>query len=153
LIEQPLAHDDIIDHCPAAGALRTPICLDESIHSADDARQGAGLGACRIINIKVSRLGACARPGACTTCAWRVGCRSGARHARVRHRPRRQRRAVQPAGLFPPAGGDVSARTSIPRRPSSRRRSGDAGSSPCRVARGSASRPSRIESPSTSGGR
>ena len=57
LIEQPLAHDDIIDHARLQAALRTPICLDESIHSADDARKALDLGACRVINIKVSRLG------------------------------------------------------------------------------------------------
>lgn len=57
LIEQPLAHDDIIDHASLQAELKTPICLDESIHSADDARKALDLGACRIINIKVSRLG------------------------------------------------------------------------------------------------
>ena len=57
LIEQPLAHDDIIDHARLQAALKTPICLDESIHSADDARKALDLGACRIINIKVSRVG------------------------------------------------------------------------------------------------
>jgi O-succinylbenzoate synthase len=57
LIEQPLAHDDIIDHARIQAELRTPICLDESIHSAEDARKAIELGACRVINIKVSRLG------------------------------------------------------------------------------------------------
>jgi O-succinylbenzoate synthase len=57
LIEQPLAHDDIIDHARLQAALKTPICLDESIHSADDARKAIDLGACRVINIKVSRVG------------------------------------------------------------------------------------------------
>lgn len=57
LIEQPLAHDDIIDHAKLQSVLRTPVCLDESIHSADDARKALDLGACRIINIKVSRVG------------------------------------------------------------------------------------------------
>ncbi len=57
LIEQPLAHDDIIDHARLQAALRTPICLDESIHSADDARKALEIGACRTINIKVSRVG------------------------------------------------------------------------------------------------
>jgi O-succinylbenzoate synthase len=56
LIEQPLAYDDIIDHARLQQALRTPICLDESIHSAEDARKALDLGACRIINIKVSRV-------------------------------------------------------------------------------------------------
>jgi O-succinylbenzoate synthase len=57
LIEQPLAHDDIIDHARLQEQLETPICLDESIHSAEDARKALDLGACRVINIKVSRLG------------------------------------------------------------------------------------------------
>jgi O-succinylbenzoate synthase len=57
LIEQPLAHDDIIDHARLQAVLKTPLCLDESIHSADDARKALDLGACRVINIKVSRLG------------------------------------------------------------------------------------------------
>ncbi len=57
LIEQPLAHDDIIDHARLQAVLETPVCLDESIHSADDARKALDLGACRVINIKVSRLG------------------------------------------------------------------------------------------------
>ena len=57
LIEQPLAHDDIIDHARLQAELKTPICLDESIHSAEDARKAIDLGACRVINIKVSRLG------------------------------------------------------------------------------------------------
>ena len=57
MIEQPLAHDDIIDHAKLQATLRTPICLDESIHSLDDARKALDLGSGRIINIKVSRLG------------------------------------------------------------------------------------------------
>jgi O-succinylbenzoate synthase len=57
LIEQPLAHDDIIDHARLQAALRTPVCLDESIHSAEDARKALELGACRVVNVKVSRLG------------------------------------------------------------------------------------------------
>lgn len=56
-IEQPLAHDDIIDHARLQDSLKTSICLDESIHSADDARKALDLGACRVINIKVSRVG------------------------------------------------------------------------------------------------
>lgn len=57
LIEQPLAHDDIIDHARLQATLETPVCLDESIHSADDARKAIEIGACRVINIKVSRVG------------------------------------------------------------------------------------------------
>jgi O-succinylbenzoate synthase len=57
MIEQPLAHDDIIDHALLQRELKTPICLDESILSAEDARKALDLGSGRVINIKVSRLG------------------------------------------------------------------------------------------------
>ncbi len=57
LIEQPLGHDDIVDHARLQAQLATPICLDESIHSAEDARKALDLGSCRVINIKVSRVG------------------------------------------------------------------------------------------------
>jgi O-succinylbenzoate synthase len=57
MIEQPLAHDDIIDHARLQAQLRTPICLDESIHSLEDVRKALDLGSGRIVNIKVSRLG------------------------------------------------------------------------------------------------
>jgi o-succinylbenzoate synthase len=57
MIEQPLAHDDIIDHSVLQANLQTPICLDESIHSAEDARKAIELGSCRIINLKIGRVG------------------------------------------------------------------------------------------------
>ncbi len=56
-IEQPLAHDDIVDHAALQQAIRTPICLDESIHSGEDARKAIGIGACRIVNVKPGRVG------------------------------------------------------------------------------------------------
>jgi len=57
MFEQPLHHEDIIDHAELQKQIATPICLDESIHSADDARKAIKLGACRIINIKLGRVG------------------------------------------------------------------------------------------------
>lgn len=57
MIEQPLAHDDIIDHATLQQRIKTPICLDESIHSLADARKAIELGSCRIINIKIGRVG------------------------------------------------------------------------------------------------
>jgi o-succinylbenzoate synthase len=57
MIEQPLAHDDIIDHSILQKELSTPICLDESIHTYDDARKAIELGSCKIINIKIGRVG------------------------------------------------------------------------------------------------
>jgi o-succinylbenzoate synthase len=55
-VEQPLAHDDLIDHAALQAQLRTAICLDESIHSAEDARKGLQIGAGRVINVKVGRV-------------------------------------------------------------------------------------------------
>lgn len=57
MIEQPLAHDDIFDHAELQKQIQTPICLDESIHSSEDAKHAIGLGACRIINVKLGRVG------------------------------------------------------------------------------------------------
>ena len=57
MIEQPLAHDDIIDHAKLQKELKTPICLDESIVTFDDARKAIELGSCKVINIKIGRVG------------------------------------------------------------------------------------------------
>lgn len=57
MIEQPLASDDIIDHAKLQKELKTPICLDESIHSLEDARKAVELGSTKIINIKIGRVG------------------------------------------------------------------------------------------------
>ncbi|MCM3745170.1 o-succinylbenzoate synthase [Sporosarcina luteola] len=57
MIEQPLAHDDIIDHATLQKQISTPICLDESIHSLEDTRKAIELGSCKIINIKIGRVG------------------------------------------------------------------------------------------------
>lgn len=57
MMEQPLADDDIVDHSILQKQLKTPICLDESIHSVDDARRAIYLNACKIINIKPGRVG------------------------------------------------------------------------------------------------
>ena len=57
MIEQPLAHDDIIDHAQLQATLQTPICLDESIRTAHHAEQAIKMRACGIINIKLGRVG------------------------------------------------------------------------------------------------
>jgi o-succinylbenzoate synthase len=57
LIEQPLGYEDIFDHSKLQRELKTPICLDESIHSLEDTRAAIELGSCRIINIKPGRVG------------------------------------------------------------------------------------------------
>jgi O-succinylbenzoate synthase len=56
MIEQPLAHDDIIDHAVLQSRLSTPICLDECIRDAHHAEQAIRLRACGIINIKLGRV-------------------------------------------------------------------------------------------------
>jgi len=57
MIEQPLAHDEIIDHAALQARLDTPICLDECIRSAHHAEQAIRMRACGIINIKLGRVG------------------------------------------------------------------------------------------------
>jgi O-succinylbenzoate synthase len=57
MIEQPLAHDDIIDHARLQAQLQTPICLDECIRTVHHAEQAIALQACRIINVKLGRMG------------------------------------------------------------------------------------------------
>ncbi|HEY3130257.1 MAG TPA: o-succinylbenzoate synthase [Acidobacteriota bacterium] len=57
MIEQPLRYDDIFEHAQLQASLQTPICLDESIKSYYDAKAALSLGSCRIINIKLGRVG------------------------------------------------------------------------------------------------
>lgn len=57
MLEQPLSHNDIFDHAELQKQIKTPVCLDESIHSSEDARHAIGLGSCRIINVKLGRVG------------------------------------------------------------------------------------------------
>lgn len=55
-IEQPLAHDDLLDHAKLAREISTPVCLDESITDAERAEQAFSIGACTVINIKPGRV-------------------------------------------------------------------------------------------------
>jgi len=57
MIEQPLSYSDIFQHATLQRELKTPICLDESIHSEADAIAAIEMGACRIINVKQGRVG------------------------------------------------------------------------------------------------
>lgn len=57
MIEQPLGFDDIVDHARLQKQIETPICLDESIVTFDDARKAVELGSCGVINIKIGRVG------------------------------------------------------------------------------------------------
>ena len=57
MIEQPLGWDDLYSHVALQKKLDTPICLDECIHTEEQARAAVELGACKIINIKLGRIG------------------------------------------------------------------------------------------------
>jgi O-succinylbenzoate synthase len=57
MIEQPLTPGDLVDHSKLQREISTPICLDESVLTVSDARHAAELGSCRIINIKLGRVG------------------------------------------------------------------------------------------------
>jgi o-succinylbenzoate synthase len=57
MIEQPLHHEDILEHAKLQAQLGTDVCLDESIRSPADAAAAIELGACRIVNIKQGRVG------------------------------------------------------------------------------------------------
>ncbi len=57
MIEQPLGWDDLYAHVELQKKLDTPICLDECIHTEEQARAAIKLGACKIVNIKLGRVG------------------------------------------------------------------------------------------------
>jgi O-succinylbenzoate synthase len=57
MLEQPLEWDDMYHHSKLQPLLKTPICLDECIHNPDHAEAALNMGACRIINIKLGRVG------------------------------------------------------------------------------------------------
>jgi o-succinylbenzoate synthase len=57
MMEQPLGWDDIWSHADLQRQLQTPICLDECIHTEEHAQAAIALGACRIINMKLGRVG------------------------------------------------------------------------------------------------
>ena len=57
MIEQPLGYDDIIDHSKLQKQIKTSICLDEPITSLDNVRKAIEMESCRIINLKLGRVG------------------------------------------------------------------------------------------------
>jgi O-succinylbenzoate synthase len=57
MVEQPLHHEDLLEHARLQRQIASPICLDESIRSAADAAAAIELGSCRIVNIKQGRVG------------------------------------------------------------------------------------------------
>lgn len=57
MIEQPLQHDDLIDHAELQRQITTPVCLDESIVTRRQAEQAIALQSCQFINVKPGRVG------------------------------------------------------------------------------------------------
>jgi len=57
MMEQPLGWDDIYSHARLQGQIRTSICLDECINNSRDAQTALEIQACRIVNIKLGRVG------------------------------------------------------------------------------------------------
>ena len=78
MIEQPLSHDDLLDHAALQRRIETPVCLDESIRSHRDVRLALHLGSGRIVNIKPGRVGGLASSlaihDACRDAWWPVWC-------------------------------------------------------------------------------
>ncbi|HUY09080.1 MAG TPA: o-succinylbenzoate synthase [Candidatus Dormibacteraeota bacterium] len=78
MIEQPLAHDDLIDHAALQAQIETSICLDESVESLADLRAAISLGSGRILNIKAGRVGglfeAVQLHDTCKKARWPVWC-------------------------------------------------------------------------------
>jgi O-succinylbenzoate synthase len=78
MIEQPLAHDDLIDHATLQAQIETSICLDESVESLADLRAAISLGSGRILNIKAGRVGgllpAAQLHDTCGEAGWPVWC-------------------------------------------------------------------------------
>jgi O-succinylbenzoate synthase len=73
MLEQPLAHDDLIDHAKLQQSLETPVCLDESIRTLHHAEQAIEAGACRVINIKLGRVGGFSAARAIHDCCQAAG--------------------------------------------------------------------------------
>jgi len=69
MIEQPLTAGDLVDHAKLQSQIKTPICLDESITCLADARHAIELDSCRIINIKLGRVGGHSEAKAIQQCA------------------------------------------------------------------------------------
>lgn len=90
MIEQPLAHDDMVDHAALQRAIGTDVCLDESIVHTRSAAQALALGSCRLVNIKIGRVGGytealgihdvCQAAGAPVWCGGMLECGIGRAH-------------------------------------------------------------------------
>lgn len=57
MIEQPLPHDDLLDHARLQAEIQTPVCLDESVTQPRHAEQAIRLQSCRFVNVKPGRVG------------------------------------------------------------------------------------------------
>jgi O-succinylbenzoate synthase len=107
MIEQPLEHDDLMDHAQLQSKLSTAICLDESITGIKRAKQALDLGSCRIINIKIGRVGGYSQALGIHDFVMTGDTGLVRRDVRVRHWESAQHRSCELAGFVLP--GDISA--------------------------------------------
>lgn len=108
MMEQPLEWDDMHDHSRLQAQIATPLCLDESIHNSRHARAAVEMGACRVVNIKLGRVGGhaeatriqayCAGAGVPVWCGGMIEAGIGRAHNIAM--------STQPGFIWP---GDVSA--------------------------------------------
>lgn len=73
MIEQPLQHNDLLDHSKLQQRIRTPVCLDESITSLAQVEQAIELGSCKYVNIKPGRVGGLTNAIAIHNCCQTAG--------------------------------------------------------------------------------
>jgi o-succinylbenzoate synthase len=73
LIEQPLAHDDLVDHARLQERIQTPVCLDESLAGLPVSRAALRLGSAGAVNIKIPRMGGSIASRRLAECARRLG--------------------------------------------------------------------------------
>ncbi len=147
MVEQPLHHDDLVEHAKLQARIRTDICLDESIRSAADATAAIELGACRIINIKQGRVGGVPEARRIHDVARAAGRpRLVRRHARDRDRQGDEPGARRAPGVHAPGRHQRVRRATSPTTSPSRSRSRRTARWPFPRGRGSAWRRGRIAS-------
>ena len=104
MFEQPLNHDDVVDHASLQAAVMTPVCLDESISSLQMAKQAIALGSCKYVNIKPGRVGGLVRQSPFTTYVQSMASRAGSAEClrvqlAARYAPHSQRSQTSPMPL------------------------------------------------------
>ena len=127
MIEQPFAPRNLLDHARLQRQVATPICLDESIETLDDLETALSVGALKVLNIKVSRMGGLTAPAPRTIGRSMPGSRSGAAACTS------SASAGAPTSPSPASPDSPSHRTCPPRRSTTPGTSSNPASSPSRA--------------------